>query len=269
MKKEIIFRIGLVLCSIISTLGCSSERKVLATGNRIYHYKNNQSYRSTKPNYRDSLIVYELKKPFKSKIEDKTDYIIVKNTPLKTDSLYGIEVVPVNSQKINLYKGAYYTFEKDIVKDDRSFRYFDIKLALQTLTIPLKFRKKVGDGTKYPSTVETGVNIGFAPVLKWNLNVFNPMEKTMGKTLNTYSLNAGTLLNLGATSLSNTDNSPGLLLNRKAATLSYGGFLLFGINNLNFGYAFGWDKVFGSSGNFWIYQNKLWHGVVISLDIIK
>ena len=269
MRNLIICRISLIACCIIITFGCSSEKKILATGNRIYHYKNNQAYRITKPNYHDSLIIYELKKPFKSKIEDKTDYIVVKNAPLQTDSLYGIVIVPVNSQKISLYKGAYYTFEKDSVKDNRAFRYFDIKLALQTITIPLKFRNKVGDGTKYPSTVETGVNIGFAPVLKWSLNVFNPIDKTMGKTLNTYSVNAGTLLNLGATSLLNTENSPGLLLNRKAATLSYGGFVLFGMNNLNFGYAFGWDKVFGSNGNFWIYQNKLWHGLVISLDIIK
>ncbi|MNY23850.1 hypothetical protein D3C86_1575330 [compost metagenome] len=117
--------------------------------------------------------------------------------------------------------------------------------------------------------METGVNIGFAPVLKWNLNIFNPIKKTMGKTLNSYSINTGLLLNLGATDLSNTGNAPGLETNRKSATFSYGGFVLFGINNINFGYALGWDKVLGSGGSYWIYQNKPWQGIVISLDIIK
>ncbi|HEV7382048.1 MAG TPA: hypothetical protein VGN64_19765, partial [Dyadobacter sp.] len=125
------------------------------------------------------------------------------------------------------------------------------------------------DAVKYPNVVETGVNIGFAPVAKWSFNVFDPLKKTMGKTLNQYSVNPGLMFNIGATDLKAASNAPGLGIDRKSATFTYGFFLMFGVNNINFGYAVGWDNIPGTGKRNWIYQGKHWHGLVIALDIIK
>ncbi|MDB5156420.1 MAG: hypothetical protein JWR50_1127, partial [Mucilaginibacter sp.] len=237
--------------------------KTILAGNKIYQYRSSQGTCDSL----DRLVTYKVTKSYQSKITDKTDYYVIATPPVKTDSVAQVGFAP-KPEKLSLDK-VYYNPETNIAKDDKSFKYLDNKFAIQTLTIPLKFRKALDDGTKYPAQVETGVNIGFAPVYKWNLNIFNPTKKYMGKPLNTYSFNLGALLNLGATDLKASTNAPGLKSDRKSGTFTYGTFVMFGINNINFGYAVGWDKVLGEGGASWVYQNKLWQGVVIALDIIK
>lgn len=251
------------------------EMKGICKRNYVFHYIDNQSARnddSVSTPY-DSLYVYKLKSRIKSKIEDKTDYLIIKNNAsLKqlrpTDSL---SIAPPISKKVQM-NGSYYSTEpdtKEFEKYQKSFLYTDIKFALQTLSIPLKFRKALDDGTKFPQQVETGISIGFAPVIKYNLNVYNPTKKIMGKLLNQYSINTGLMVNIGATDLKSASNAPGLKSDRKSPTFSYGTFLMFGVNNINFGYAIGWDRIIGEGRANWVYQGKLWHGVVVALDIIK
>lgn len=261
---------GSMVCLFLSSCG---EMKYISKGNHVYHYIDNQATRITNPAADDSLFVYRLDAAIKTKIEDKTDYLILKNKDAfkSLQAIYGIPINPPNVAKVQM-NGSYYSTETNIMKFEKyqkSFRYTDWKFAIQTLSIPLKFRKALDDGTKYPQQVETGVNVGFAPVIKYNFNVYNPTKKIMGKSLNQYSINTGLILNIGATDLKSASNAPGLKSDRKSPTFTYGTFLMFGVNNINFGYAIGWDKIIGEGHSNWVYQNKLWHGVIIALDIIK
>jgi hypothetical protein len=51
--------------------------------------------------------------------------------------------------------------------------------------------------------------------------------------------------------------------------ISIGEAIVFGFNNINLGYAFGWDNATGPSASSWIYKGKMWHGIILSLDLIK
>ena len=167
-----------------------------------------------------------------------------------------------------LFWKAYYFGEPEFGKY-KHFKYKTITGGIQAITIPIKIRSALSDKTKYPSLVETGINIGFAPSIKFSSNSFSTSKNFLGKNLNIYSLTCGGLLNLGTTDLDSANNAPGLAVNRKALTFSYGGFVLFGFNNINFGYALGWDNVIGTGRKNWVYQGHLWHGIIISLDIVK
>lgn len=257
---------------VIIITGCGQIKHV-TQGSYVFRYTDNQSQRLNDSSAEDKFEVFEVPDKFTSKIDDKTDYLVIKDDSIIKASK-PVKIIPVSSpiiSKIPL-NGLIYTSESDPNIPEKyrtSFRYNDFKFAIQTLTIPLKFRKALDDGSKFPAQVETGINIGFAPVLKYNYNVFNPSKKIMGKSLNTYSINTGAILNLGATDLKSSSNAPGLKSDRKAGMFTYGIFLMFGVNNINFGYALGVDSIIGEGSEYWVYQNKGWHGLIVALDIIK
>ncbi|MET2984801.1 hypothetical protein [Aureibaculum conchae] len=275
MNKFFLKTILLFVASLF--ISCSPTKKVLKD-NYVFQYVDNQDSGPidiTKPRPQDEYRVYKVLKTIKTKIGDKTDYLIIKNKDiLKSENsvlIKTVKVVKSEAKKIAL-NNAIYTSESSITdfsEYQESFKYSQFQVALQTLSIPLKFRKRVDNGSMIPNQVETGVNIGLAPVAKLSLNVFNPSEKTMGKNTNQYSINGGLLLNLGATDLKAASSAPGISVDRKAATFTYGTFIMVGVNNFNLGYAIGWDNAIGNDSSKWVYQNKLWHGLVIALDIIK
>jgi len=270
--KKASFRYLIALLSLFLFSSCAIKKRI-SKGNYVYNYVNNQQQRQNGNNIQDQYEVYKVTKHFKTEIVDKTNYLTLKKKDLSsyTELKKSVSVKPV-PEKIDL-KGAFYTSENSLDDFDsfqKNFSYIETKLALQTLSIPLKFRKEVDNaGTTIPNQVETGVNVGFAPVIKYTFNKFEPHRKFMGKAKNQYSINSGLLLNLGATDLKGASNAPGIAVDRKAATFTYGTFLMFGVNNINFGYAIGWDNAIGDGASNWVYQNKLWHGLIIALDIIK
>jgi hypothetical protein len=271
MNKNIVY-FFLIFSSCYLLTGCGGIKRVFKN-NYAFKYEDNQTKRVKDSSIDDKLYVYQIESSFKSKIDDKTDYSII-----KTDSVFKhftptdtIPVKPPKPEKIQI-SGTIYSTEnsfRELDQFQRSFVYSDCKFALQTLTIPLKFRKALDDGTKFPNQVESGVNIGFAPVVKYSINVFNPGKKIMGKSTNQYSINSGLILNLGATDLKTTTTAPGLKSDRKSPMFTFGTFIMIGINNINFGYAIGIDKIIGEGHSYWVYQDKIWTGLIIALDIIK
>lgn len=260
---------------VILSPACS-ETKRLHRGNIIYTYADNQPARARAamsgnagPN--DSIIAMKLTAPVRAKIEDKTDYYLVK---LKRENIsYSIvdskELTTPDADKLKLYGNKLYFSEKDYFYNPKGLTFSECRFGLQTLSIPIKIRPGLRNDTLYPGQVETGVNIGFAPVLKYIYNIYNPSKKFMGKSLTQLSISTGPLLGLGATDLKKTGNAPGLLSDRKSALFSYGTFLMFGVNSINFGYAIGGDLILGEGHHYWVYQGKVWHGVIVALDIIK
>lgn len=268
------FRLSIYLMALTVFVASCGTTKHISKQNVAFQYVDNQLVRLTDPNKLDVLNVYEIRAPITSVIEDKSDFLIIKSPEQITNSkpIKQIEFDEAIASKVAL-SGKVYSTEQTIQSAsefNKPFTYWDIKIALQTFSVPLRFRNKMEkDAVKYPSVVETGVNVGFAPVAKWSWNVFDPIKKTLGKSLNQYSVNPGLMFNIGATDLKAASNAHGLLVDRKYATFTYGVFLMFGVNNINFGYALGSDNVLGTGRKNWIYQGKTWHGLVIALDIIK
>jgi len=265
--KILIITNALALVGLIILSGCGENKKIF-TGNKVAVYKDNQQARLKDPSIHDTLAIYEVKQPIFVKVQDKTDYYEFKPNFSYMTKISFVEIIPPATDKLKHGSNAYFP-ENDKVATTNSLKYGDGKFGLQALTIPLKFRNGIGDGTKNPPLVETGVNINFAPFYKLNYNVFNPDKKFMGKPLATYSISTGALLGLGSADLKAATNSPGLISDRKSGMFTYGTFLMFGVNNINFGYAIGWDNVLGQGSSHWVYQGKMWQGIVIAFDVIK
>lgn len=84
-----------------------------------------------------------------------------------------------------------------------------------------------------------------------------------------YSLSPGIFLGTGATDLKAANTDPSIQIERKAALITTGGFVMVGFNSINFGYAFGGDFATGSKSKDWLYQGKMWYGVIFAIDILK
>lgn len=263
------FYVLLVLMGMLAA-GCG-ETKRLTQSNYYFKYIDNSVSR-TRPGrgQKDRLEVYQNDSALHSKIDDKVTYQVIKTKALSRLRL--IDTIPYDTtyaDKIKL-NGVLYTNESDLPgaeKYQRGLRYWDTKFTVAPLTVPLKFRGKIGDGSVYPAQLETGVNIGIAPAIKKTYNVFNPQTKVFGNSLNQYSFSLGPMINMGGTDLKAASNAPGLKLDRKAATLSYGLAFVFGVNKISLGYAIGKDKVLGEGKSYWVYQDKIWHGILFSVSL--
>lgn len=260
----------IIICLSPIILASCGGTKTIFKGNKLYTYVNNQG-----SNRNDQIVEYTVTKKFKSEIKDKTSYYEI--TAVDTSSIKKSDSVNIDPLKVKSYtafEGKYYTPEKSKFMEDKEFevnslKYYYGKFALTAMTIPLKYRRGVGNDTINPPTFETNFNVNFAPSYRFNWSTYNSSKKLFGKELTNYSLTLGGLLGLGATDLKTNSNAPGLLSNRKSAVFSYGAMVLFGFNKMGIGYSFGFDSVLGEGSGFWVYQNKLWHGITISVDIIK
>jgi hypothetical protein len=261
------FFLNLILVAVVLIITSCGEKKRLTKGNYYYKYVDNSSTRLGNQPKQDQLVIYHFDQAQDFKLEDKTTYQVVSDPifatamPFKT-----IDLKKDYPAKIKL-NGVIYTNESDINEAkvyQRSLRYWERKLTVAPLTIPLKFRSKIDDGSKYPAQLETGINIGFSPAYKFTYNVYNPTKKYLGNTLNQYSISVGPFLNIGGTALKAASNAPGLPVDREAATWSYGGAIVFGVNKISFGYALGADQVMGDGKSYWVYQKKAWQGILFS-----
>lgn len=166
-------------------------------------------------------------------------------------------------------------FEEERLNQDNDFkksiplRFNDNKLVFQTLTIPFKIRGKEGD---IPSTVATNFNAGIAYGHQWNLSraypIYGEDEKMVGYELEQLSFSLAPFAGLTTVALTAKNTEPDITTDQTVIGLSIGAAGVFSFNRLNLGLALGIDHGFGKA-NDWIYQDKLWTGIVIGLDLIK
>ncbi len=260
----------LVLISpLLLLIGCRETR--VLSGNKLYQYVSKQGVIGQN----DYVVEYEVKSSFNSKIKDKTDHFLIEDVDVNNLDSVGTAYID-GSKRGNFaeLEGKFYTSETNKFIgnkqfDKQAFRYQHAKFVLSSMTIPLKYRSGVGNDTINPPTLETGFNVNFAPSIRWIRTSFDPTKKFLGSTSVNYSLSVGGLFGIGGTDLNINTNAVGLLSNRKSTILTYGGIVLFGLNSIGIGYAFGFDNVLGKGKEYWVYQNRLWHGVTVSVDIIK
>lgn len=260
-----------VRCIPLVILFSCGETKTICKGNKVYQYINNQGIDGKK----HQVIEYTINKKIKSKIKDKTDSYQI--STVATENILKTDSADIDGTKVGSFLGLeniYYTSETKTFflnkkYNSKAFKFYYGKFTLTGMTVPLKFRGGVGNDTINPPTIETGFNINFAPSYRFNWSSFDPSRKFLGNTLTNYSITVGGLVGVGASDLKVKTNAPGLLSDRKSAIFTYGGMILFGLNSIGIGYAFGLDNVIGTGGKNWIYQNRMWHGITVSVDLIK
>ncbi len=271
MEKHLIAGV-LMLLSLTSCV----EQKFIVKDN--YISRNNTSYKYsfyTLPDGStgflasptDSLYIYKVKSGFRSKIENRGDFIVLQKVP--SDKVRNIYAKKQKSALIGTkssFNGKYYYPDLDTLPKMK-FTYIDSKPVLQGLSIPLKIRAKIADIST--SQTETGFNPSLAFGWKFNINRFSPEKDIFGKNLTQLSLTPGIFLGTGAVDLKKSNTHPIIQSERKAAIVSSGLFIMFGYNNINFGYSVGWDFATGEGSRNWQYHGRMWHGLSVGFDIIK
>lgn len=272
--KKIHFILGIFVISSLSS--CVNEKYVYG-GNTLYEVQSLPANPDggTPTAETHNLLIHHPSDGFKAIISDKGDYLTIK--PVKTQS-FSYNTIPLVQSPTGWraeIAGKYYFPETDFDNSaiiPKKLTYFDTKPVLQALTVPLKIRPKIPTTLQdsFPSQAEASFNVGVSFGWKFTHNVYKPDKNIFGQNTNRYSFSPGFFLGTGAVDLkkSNTKN-PAITFERKAAIVTTGGFFMLGFNNINFGYAFGADFATGTGSKQWLYQGKMWHGIIFAVDILK
>lgn len=265
---------------IIYTLCCfyfasCAKNKVLLKNNIVYTYSTESTPNGSAKDVYTPYRVIKSKKDVE--ITDNGSYLLIKGDPSSDKEHYvdlksaDIPLKNMTSWKRELGSKSYFAEASHDTKKV-SLWYRDEKFVLQTATIPVKIRSAVREPAykdSFPSQVETGVNVGFLIGGKQTWNRYRTSANILGQKTDKYSITGGVLLSAGSVDLSTSTTRPKIEFPRKAAMMSYGGAIVLGLNSVNLGYAFGWDKPFGVGASNWIYKGKMWSGIIVSLDLIK
>lgn len=250
-----------------------AQKKKLLRGTTVYGYSVSDDIVPV-----GQYTKYKIIKPKKVTITDNGGYLIIKDNP-DADKTHYQEVSgkskvkllkEVPSWKHESKKSAYFLESEDDSKT--KFWFEERKVVLQAISIPLKIRSRVNANGSYaaiPSNTETGVNIGFlaGPRISWNR--FRPTTNIFGQQTAKYSVTGGLFLGTGAADLSTTLTRPVITTGRKAPMISFGFSIVLGFNSFNIGYSCGWDHAVGPDASSWVFQGKMWNGIVVALDLIK
>lgn len=187
----------------------------------------------------------------------------------KSKNVYAGNIVQeINNSYANTYSFESIYFEDTDLEQSETLSYSDNKLVFQTLSIPFKIRGKEGD---LPSTVSTNFNAGIAYGYQWNLSKIGPIYNKgdmVGYEKESTSFSLAPFFGLTSVPLTIENTKPDVTVNQTVLGYSIGAAVVFSFNRLNLGLALGIDHGFGNGEN-WIYQDKLWTGIVIGLDLIK
>lgn len=149
-----------------------------------------------------------------------------------------------------------------------NFKYYEKGLSWQVLTFPLKIRPSVNPKDTFPSTVESNVSIGLSLARKCSKNIRKEELDVFNDRYKRLSLSYGGFINLSSTELNKTNiDKADLITSRKVPTISPGIFFSVGVARFNLGYGLGCDYAIGDYAKRWIYQGKLWHGLILAVEL--
>ncbi|GAB3048587.1 hypothetical protein [Spirosoma pulveris] len=291
-----IIRILCVVCLLTLMMSCGTSKRVY-TGNRLYRVAQVTSAAGVTTK---ELEIFESDKPAETSFMDKSDHLLFSAIPSNfkpqiqviiptnkeidyTQFLPSSTAVPVGVQS---YGKPFYTVSDLDSNPKKVFQYGDGKFVLQAINVTLKIRpKSQRDISYYPATytasqiqaaidsfptqAEAGINLGLAFGYKFNYNRFRVVKDAFGRNTNQFSVAPAVMLGTGVTDITSTNTRILRLVSRKEPFFSFGGVVMIGFNNINIGYATGWDWAIGEHGDRWIYSGKRWNGIVIALDVIK
>jgi hypothetical protein len=148
----------------------------------------------------------------------------------------------------------------------KNLSFLKTSFDVDVMTILFKYRPSVGG---FPQQLNTNFNgnifFGYRQD-RYNLK-FKKSRSGSKKELYHFGYTVGGFAGLGSTSVNpwttnyqTTDEYDGLILSRGVSAM-------LAINNLTVGAGIGWDYLTDRDKNIWIYQNKPWLGLTLSLNI--
>lgn len=254
---------------------CFATILVLFTSCRQYKYlpKNTTVY---KIKSEETITEYKTTERTKVKIEDKGHYLVIKDFPGDISGQDVSITKPLVSFPAEMERSAYFFFPGGGYESTalKNLVYDDGKIFIQGLSIPIKIRPALDvDKTRYLDTfsrqVETGINLGLSAGYKFSRNWFSSNKNYAGQNTNRVSFAPAVFLTLGAADLKKVTTNYKINVERKAPVFTYGGAVVIGFNNINIGYGFGFDHIMDDLKKDWVYQGKLWHGILFGIDVVK
>lgn len=275
-------RLILFLLLIAGLSSCVNTKKfgiVWIPKNQHIYQKVNASVGAPEPT--DSVVEWNLTKGAKARVTAPTapsDVVTIKFVQNMTERRQR-DSAWVSTTNDPASNGCYVPNLSAALKDNSpiiatpKFRYWDIRPVFQTLSIPIKFRPATGD---IKSAASASFNVGFTYAFKFTHNTYKRVLWQDGgssaflahrQTKMTYA--AGPFLGPTVVDLKAGNTNGVVTKDRSVVGATYGIIGIVGYNELNAGLAIGCDNVFHTEKGSWIYNKKLWLGVVIAIDIIK
>lgn len=172
---------------------------------------------------------------------------------VKEDSLI---IIPIDKNKVG----------SSPIKDAANQSFLRKSFDIDVLTVPFKFRPSTNNLPRQ-LTVDFNGSIFLGYRLDRYKVLFNKTPVGTVKKLRHRALTMGVFGGLGTSSITpwttnnqTTDEYNGLILNRGLS-------LMAGVNNLTVGVGVGWDYLTDRDKDIWIYQNKPWYGLTLSLNL--
>ena len=192
----------------------------------------------------------------------KSGNYLVKNPDAKPYKAY----LQIQEDSLSVYKrqlGGSYAIP--IAMSNNSI-LIDRGLDIDVLTVPFKFRPSV-DGFPRQLTADFNGNVfvGFRTDRYSTHLVETPagIKKDMKHRAFTMGMFGG----IGTTFVSQWTTNSGTTDEYQGFILSHGLSAMVGIDNLTVGLGVGWDFLTDRDKDIWIYQNKPWFGLTLSLNI--
>ncbi len=172
---------------------------------------------------------------------------------VKGDSLV---IIPIDKNKVGL----------NPIKEAANQSFLRRSFDIDVLTVPFKFRPSTFNFPRQ-LTVDFNGSVFLGYRLDRYKILFTQTPAGVVKKLRHRALTMGVFGGLGTTSITpsttnyrTTDEYNGLILNRGIS-------LMAGVNNLTVGVGIGWDYLTDRDKDIWIYQNKPWYGLTLSLNL--
>lgn len=160
----------------------------------------------------------------------------------------------VFSEIINNHDDAYFLFRQNS---------FDIDF----LTIPFKYRFRLGDMPRqFISSLSGGLYLGYRTdiyILHYPANILGKSSRHITHT----GFSFGGFTGIGSTSMNPWVTNDRLQIEYEGIVWSKGVAGITALNNFTIGLALGWDHLLDRNRKDWIYQQKPWLGFVFGLNL--
>jgi hypothetical protein len=155
---------------------------------------------------------------------------------------------------------------KIIVPNNANQKFQKRSFDIDVLVVPFKIRPSSNNFPRQLTTEFNGnIFLGYR-VDRYKSHYFKTPLGTI-KKFRHRAITFGTFCGIGTSSITpwttnyrTTDEYNGLILCRGLSAM-------FGVNNLTVGLGLGWDYLTDRDKDIWIYQNRPWYGLAISLNI--
>lgn len=152
------------------------------------------------------------------------------------------------------------------IKSDADEIFLKPSFDIDVMTVPFKFRS-TSLGFPRQLTAEFNGNVFFGYRVD-QFRVHRTKTPTgVVKQTRHRAMTAGVFGGLGAASITPWTTNPSTNDEYSGFILSRGVAIMFGVNNLTVGIGVGWDALTDRDKDIWIYQNKPWYGVTLSLNL--